>query len=283
MCAAANTFSRRIVGLGVGLVLILLMAVAARAAESSRIAEFLQVTGFDVALDSIALSAESAPAMLGFEDDEFGDEWARLAKLVFNRQIMRGLADDLLEAGLDDALLDHAVGFYATDLGQRLVEVENDAHSDADGDARLARAEQLVTRLADKEPARLELLGRMNRAIDASGNSLKAIQEVQVRFLLAAHAAGIVELSMDPEELRAFMREQEAETRREMERNALLGAAWTYRDFSDAEIETYLNALEEPQMQDVYALLNAVQYEIMANRFEALAAQMAGWRRGQDI
>ncbi|AVO39493.1 DUF2059 domain-containing protein [Pukyongiella litopenaei] len=274
---------RRIACLTAGLMLILLTGIAARAADSARIAEFLRVTGFDVALDSIALSAESAPAMLGFEDDAFGDEWARLARLVFDAGVMRGLADDLLEAGLDDALLDHAVGFYATDLGQRLVEVENEAHSDPDGDARLARAEQLVARLADTEPARLELLERMNRAIDASGNSLRAIQEVQVRFLVAAHMAGIVELRMDPDEMRAFMREQEAETRREMERSALLGAAWTYRDFTDAEIETYLHALEEPQMQAVYALLNAVQYEIMANRFEALAAQMAGWRRGQDI
>ena len=36
-------------------------------------------------------------------------------------------------------------------------------------------------------------------------------------------------------------------------------------------------------MQEVYELLNAVQYEIMANRFEVLAAKMANLHPGQDI
>lgn len=45
----------------------------------------------------------------------------------------------------------------------------------------------------------------------------------------------------------------------------------------------YAEALEQPDMQKVYELLNAVQYEIMANRFEVLAARMSGLQPGQDI
>ena len=36
-------------------------------------------------------------------------------------------------------------------------------------------------------------------------------------------------------------------------------------------------------MMEVYTLLNAVQYEITANRFEALAAEMSKLRPEQDI
>ena len=36
-------------------------------------------------------------------------------------------------------------------------------------------------------------------------------------------------------------------------------------------------------MQRVYELLNAVQYEITANRFEALAYRMSDVEPGQDI
>ena len=36
-------------------------------------------------------------------------------------------------------------------------------------------------------------------------------------------------------------------------------------------------------MQKVYQLLNAVQYEITANRFEVLAQKMAGLQPQQDL
>jgi hypothetical protein len=36
-------------------------------------------------------------------------------------------------------------------------------------------------------------------------------------------------------------------------------------------------------MQQVYTLMNAVQYEIMANRFEAVAARLAAMQPSQDI
>jgi len=42
-------------------------------------------------------------------------------------------------------------------------------------------------------------------------------------------------------------------------------------------------ALEHPDMKLVYELLNAVQYEIMANRFEVLATRMADLHPPQDI
>ena len=36
-------------------------------------------------------------------------------------------------------------------------------------------------------------------------------------------------------------------------------------------------------MQRVYELMNAIQYEIMANRFEVLAARMAEMHPGQEL
>ena len=41
--------------------------------------------------------------------------------------------------------------------------------------------------------------------------------------------------------------------------------------------------LEHPKMQEVYALMNAVQYEIMANRFEALARAMQSLQPSQEL
>ncbi|MDU9006388.1 DUF2059 domain-containing protein [Sedimentitalea todarodis] len=252
------------------------------AAERDRIEAFLNVTGFDVALDSMALSAGSAPEMLGVDEDKFGSDWERLADEVFDTSVMHDMALEILEQTLTDNALTHAVGFYASDLGQRLVEVENQTHMSEDETKELEGQKLVADMVASGDP-RLEMFKRMNNAIDASGSSLRAIQEIQFRFLMAAATAGVVELRMDPDDLRLMFKAQEPELLPILRRSALAGAAYTYRAFSDDDLAAYVAALEEPEMKQVYELLNAVQYEIMANRFEVLAGRMTELHPGQDI
>lgn len=260
----------------------LLMSFAVQAADRDRVAAFLKVTGFDVALDSIALSAESAPMMLGIEPGEFDAEWARISKDVFDTQVMRGFALDILERGLSDEALDHAAAFYATDLGQRLVEVENDSHM-ADDDLKQETGQGLVAKMELADDPRLDLLARMNSAIGGLDTTVQALQEIQFRTLIAASQAGVITLQIDPEELRAILAAAAPEMRDDLRDSALAGAAYTYQAFSDADIEAYAEALEKPLMQEVYELLNAVQYEITANRFEELARQLSGVAGAKDI
>ena len=256
---------------------------AVKAADRSKLEAFLNVTGFDVALDSIRNSAGSAPDMLGMDPGTFGADWTRLTATVFDTAVMRGMAIDILEATLTDDLLSHAAAFYASDLGQRLVQAENSSHMVADSDAKQEAGSALVAQMVQEGSPRLAMLKRMNQAIDTSDTSTRALQEIQIRFLMSASAAGVVELRMDTDELRALMKTQEGQLRRAIQQSALAGAAYTYQAFSDDEVEAYAEALENPSMQSVYELMNAVQYEIMANRFEALAAQMAELTPVQDI
>ena len=90
-------------------------------------------------------------------------------------------------------------------------------------------------------------------------------------------------MRVDEEGLRAQLRENEDEMRENLKASALTNAAYTYRDFTNDEIETYAEALEDPRMTKVYDLMNAIQWEIMANRFEALAVKMAGMSPGEDL
>lgn len=255
----------------------------AEAADRARIEAFLEVTGFDVALDSIALSAGAAPQMLGVDSSVFGSDWQRLSGEVFDTGVMHEIALNILESTLSDELLSHGAAFYASDLGQRLVVAENASHMMKNDDDKQSQGLEIVSGLVQEGSDRLELFKRMTRAIDASDTSLRAIQEIQVRFLLAASAAGVVELKVDADELRAMMKEQETELRLAIQQSALAGAAFTYRDFSDADLTAYVEALEDPKMQQVYELLNAVQYEIMANRFEVLASRMSELHPGQEL
>lgn len=260
-----------------------LAATTVQAADRARLETFLEVTGFDVALDSIRLSASSAPAMLGLQADDFGAQWTVMADSVFDTGIMHDMALDILSETLDDDLLDHATAFYNTDLGRRLVIAENDSHMDDDSDTKSEAGQAIVEGLTRIGSPRLEALKRMNAASDSAGTAVRAIQEVQVRFLMAAAGAGVIELKMDEPDLREAMRTDEDALRLSISEGALSGAAYTYQAFSDAEVLEYAKALEDPDMRKVYDLMNAVQYEIMANRYEALAARMRDLQPSQEL
>ena len=259
------------------------IAQAGQAADRDRLKAFLGITGFDVALDSIALSAENAPIMLGMQADDFGYQWTSTTKQVFDSAQMRAMALDLLEKTLSDDLLTHAAAFYATPLGLRLVEVENASHMMEDDTAKKAEGEALIEKMRNDDPVRLGLIRRMNDAIDSAGHGARAVQEIQLRFLMAADAAGVLRLRIDEEGLRARLRENESVLRKNLEASALANEAYTYRAFSNTEIEAYAEALEHQKMSKVYDLMNAIQWEIMANQFEALAVKMAGMSPGEEL
>jgi hypothetical protein len=254
-----------------------------RSADRDRLEAFLEVTGFGVALDSITLTAADAPQMLGMEASDFGSDWERAANEVFDTYEMRETALEILTQTLSDEDLTHAAGFYASDLGQRLVEVENASHMVEDDTAKREAGEKRVADLMRAGDERLQVLKALNAAIDQSGNAVRAVQEVQVRFLMAASHAGVLDTGLDEQALRALMRESEDELRLQLKAGALAGAAYTYADITTEDLKAYRDALEHPRMQRVYELMNAVQFEIMAGRFERLAGRMADLHSGQDL
>lgn len=256
---------------------------AARAADRADVDAFLEVTGFDVALESIRLSADSAPQMLGIDAADFGSEWSRLVREIFDTELMLQMGSDILSKALSDEALAHAAGFYASDLGKRLVVAENASHMKEDEDTKSEAGKAIIEGLNRIGSPRVALLERLNAASDVEDSSIRAIQEVQIRFLMAAANAGVIKLQMEEPDLREMLRAGEDEMRAAIKANALASSAYTYQAFSDAEIEAYAEALEHPTMQEVYALMNAVQFEIMANRYEAVAQRLAGMQPSQDL
>lgn len=274
---------RKTLGLWMLAVALVLAPLAAAAADRAKLEDFLTVTGFDVALESIRLSAGSAPEMLGLQAEDFGTEWTRLTKDVFATDTMHDMALDILAATMDDEMLTHAADFYASDLGQRLVVAENASHMSEEDALKEESGAAIVAGLTRIESPRLDYLKRMNEASDSAGVSVRAIQEIQVRFLMAAAGAGVIDLQMDEPDLRELMANDVDELKAELSKGALTGAAYTYQAFSDEEVLAYAKALEHPTMRRVYDLMNAVQYEIMANRFETLARAMQGLQPSQDL
>lgn len=252
-------------------------------ANTDRLEAFLQATGFDVALESMKLSASTAPAMIGLEAEDFGMQWTTLVDEVFDTDVTHDMAIDILSQTLEDDLLTHAVEFYTSDLGSRLVVVENASHMKEDEELKQESGQAIISGLVQIGSPRVEELKRLNSAVGSEDASIHAIQEVQVRFLMAAAAAGVIDLPMDEEDLRQSLKQQEGEMRRSMQMSGLAGSAYTYQSFSDDEISAYADALEHPKMQKVYALMNAVQFEILADRYEAMARAMSDLQPSQEL
>ncbi len=254
----------------------------AQAAERAQVEAFLEVTGFDVALDSIAMSATLAPQMLGLDEGDFGGQWTALAKTTFDTVVMRARAIDILEATLDAELLAHAAEFYASELGQKLVEAENFAHLQHD-DVKYSTGAKLLAEMKVRNDPKISLFRRMSEAIDPEKIGIQAMIEIQVRFILAASYAGVISLRVDEKGLRAALAEDAEKVVREAEINALQNNAFTYQDFSLTDLMIYTKALEDPRMMTVYELMNAVHFEVMSNRFEALAVRLGKMQPAQEL
>lgn len=264
------------------LFLSLAWATLASAADRDTLLHFLEVTGFDVAITSMQQSAMDSPGITGDAPGEFGTQYTALAERVFDPDLMLNRAVDIMEAGMPEELVQHGIDFYASDLGKRLVEVENLSHVTPD-EERYAIGEEVLTKLLDEDPGRVEDYQAMMDAIGGIDASIRAVTEVQVRYLLAAIGAGTLELDYSEEELRQLIAAQEPDIRRNLAVYSMLGAAYTYRDMSDEDIRDYRVALEEPDMKQIYELLNAIQFEVMAERYEVLASELAGLSPEQEL
>ena len=180
---------------------------ASFAANRDDVVDFLRTTGFDVAIASIADGAEGAPNMLGLQDDAFGANWLKLTEDIFVPEEMQEEAVSILEATLEQDLLDHAAAFYASELGQRLVKAENLSYGDEDDIKQIAGRQIIAGMLADGDP-KVDAFSRMNDAIDPEDVGLQSIQEIQIRFLMAASRAGVIRQDLDEDMLRAQIREE---------------------------------------------------------------------------
>ncbi len=75
-----------------------------------------------------------------------------MAEQVFATDLMKTMALDMLSETLSpDEMLDHAAGFYASDLGKRLVEVENASHMVEDDDVKRVEGEALIAESGSRQ------------------------------------------------------------------------------------------------------------------------------------
>lgn len=261
---------------------IILIGFPLHAADRDKIKAFMEVTGFDVSLESMRVSASDAPAMLGLDSADFGRSWKLTADEVFSPESLKEDALDILKQALRDEVLTHASEFYASELGRRLVAAENLSHFE-DPDKKKQQGETLVAQLLERASPQPQYFRDMAKDIGAVDSGIRSFREVQVRFIMAAMGSGLIQRRLDEPDLRSMLAQEDASIKKLMLENIVTANAYTYRDFTDVEVAQYRDALATDEMKEVYELMNAIHFAIMADRYERLAVKMVKLHPLQEL
>jgi hypothetical protein len=100
---------------------------------------------------------------------------------------------------------------------------------------------------------------------------------------MAAMGSGLIEQRLDEPDLRNMLAKEDASIKEQMLKNIVIANAYTYRDFTDREIAKYRGALSTDEMKEVYELMNAIHFAIMADRYERLAVKMVKLHPLQEL
>jgi len=261
---------------------IILTAFPLYGADRDKIKAFMKVTGFDVSLESMRVSAGDAPAMLGMDSADFGRSWKLTADELFSPDSLKEDALDILQQALSDDVLLHASEFYASDLGRRLVTAENLSHFE-DSELKKQQGEILLVGLLNRDSPQPQYFRDMAKDIGAIDSGIRSFREVQVRFIMAAMGSGLIEQRLDEPDLRNMLAKEDASIKEQMLKNIVIANSYTYRDFTDLEIAKYQGALSTDEMKEVYELMNAIHFAIMADRYERLAVEMVKLHPLQEL
>ena len=68
-----------------------------------------------------------------------------------------------------------------------------------------------------------------------------------------------------------------------MLQSLIIANSYTYRNFTDLEIAQYRNALATDEMKEVYELMNAIHFALMADRYEQMALKMVKLHPLQEL
>ena len=262
--------------------LIISAVVPSYAADRNAIETFMKVTGFDVSLESMRVSASDAPAMLGLDAADFGVSWKRIADELFEPESLKNDAVGILQQALSENVLVHASEFYASELGVRLVKAENLSHFE-DSDQKKIDGELILTELLDRSSPQPQYFREMADSIGALESGIRSFREVQVRFIMAAMGSGLIDRQIDEADLRSMLAQQDAEIKTNMLQSLIIANSYTYRNFTDLEIAQYRDALATDEMKEVYELMNAIHFALMADRYEQMALKMVKLHPLQEL
>lgn len=222
----------------------------------------------------------------GMEEEMFpgrgGAGWARAVEVIYDGPAMQARFNGAFAAALNGAEADLAAmdGFFATELGQRILSLEIEARrslmDEAVEDAATARVEDMMAEAAP----RIEALQAFSETNDLIELNIAGAMNANLAFFqgLAEVAGGAG--AMPEEDMLADVWGQEPDIRAETEAWVLPYLALAYGPLSDGELAEYIGFSKTGPGQKLnhalFSAFDAVFSQISRDLGRAAAKQMVG-------
>lgn len=248
-----------------------------------QVLQFLQVTGFHMAIEDLANQAHAAPGVFGLNDPKFGRDWSRGVDIIFDEEALMQQAASLLLGTLDEVAVTYALEFYSSDLGVRLVAAETTRPKIDTADAMHKIDEVKNLNLDPDHLLRGDLIRKLSATTQSADFHLVSFLSVQNSLLLAAHSGEVAASEFDAEKSLQFLQIDASEMQSRFQSRLVERASDIYRDFTNEELNGYLAALEHPHMQEVYGQMHAMLLQLVSNRLDVLTMELIKWQSSQEI
>lgn len=176
---------------------------------------------------------------------------------------VRTMIESKLEGQLSADELARIAKFLDSDLGQRLTKAETAAAGAETSKHVEAHARELMADLG-KNTHRLALFKGLDRAM----GSTELGASIAIGGILAQNYALLAQTPPAPgkpsfEEVRAEIEKHRFQITAQIAEMSLIGSAYTYRDFSDEDIQNYLAFANSPAGQAYFGKIGKVLAEVM--------------------
>lgn len=243
--------------------LALLPVQPAFAAEPSRGAAMLRLLGFDIAISSFAEQVKNTDPGIESDDREFDAARDAIADRIFQPEMLFQAMVAQVEGKFDDAEYDALEAYFSQGVGLLVTEAEKFAQSPENAAERDAETPGIIEDLLANNPERLDQIELMIEAMDVVGSGTAMAMNLGYAMISGMASAGKMPGGMSDDQILMMLNSRRGQIEAEVFNGAILSAAYTYRDISNADMADYLAFLQSDLGRKLYSVIENAQIEVL--------------------
>lgn len=241
----------------------LLWTPPAFAAEPARAAAMLRLLGFDTAIIGFVEEVKRTDPGLTSDNREFDTLRKAIADRIFQPEILFQAVAALVDGKFDDAEYDALEAYFSQGAGLRVTEAEKFAQSPENAGELEAETPGIIEDLLANNPERLDQIERMIEATDVVGSGTAMAMNLGYAMISGMASAGELPGGFTDDQILMMLNARRDQIEAEVLNNAVLSAAYTYRDISNADMADYLVFLQSDLGRKLYSVIENAQVEVL--------------------
>jgi hypothetical protein len=256
------------------LVIMLLGAWPAASASPEAARRLVEIAGVAAMLDSLDRSLRVPPPEVAGDRTPLAEHWAEAAERHLRLSDLIGDLVDGVAASLPDTDAEGLAAYYSAGLGLRVTEMEKAAQAGMERPERVAEGREIMARMVDDDPARVDVLKALEARFDAVESGTAMALNMSFAMVSGMVASGRLPAKMSDAELLALIQRTAPAVRASVTDQFYSAAALTYRDLPTAELRTYVDFLGTPPARAFYAAINSTLERVLEERMRAFGHEI---------